>query len=122
MTFRIYNAETNKAINLNEFDALFCQFIGEEEDPIRYGCWYMLLEGVLLAYGDIADNCEDSRLFKSLIKDYRILNLHQAAQALLIWIGRTLSTEKTFDGLSYFKDTFDFFQHYQDKYYISFCF
>lgn len=45
----------------------------------------MLLESILNMYGDIADNCKGSYLYKSLnIKDSRTLSLHQAAKVLIM--------------------------------------
>lgn len=121
MTFKIYNTETNKLISLKEFDSLFYQFTGEKENPYIWGTWFTLLEGILHTYGNIADYGKDSNLY-NIVKDSRILDLHQAAQMLLIWCGRTLSKSDKFDDINYIKNTLDFFQHYQDKYYIEFHF
>lgn len=123
MRFQIFNSETNQPIVLNDFDALFCKFAGQEYDTERYGRWYPMLEPVLNTYGDMADNCKDSFLYESLdIKDSRILSLHQAAKVLIIWYGRTFLENDTFENMTYIKDVVNFFQHYNNQYYITFRF
>lgn len=123
MKFQIFNSETNQPIVLNDFDVLFCQFTGQEYDTERYGRWYHMLEPVLNTYGDIADNCKDSFLYKSLdIKDSRTLSLHQAAKVLIMWYGRTFLENDTFENMNYIKDVVNFFQHYNNKYILYFTY
>lgn len=123
MTFQIFDSETNNPIFLQDFDSLYWMFLNKKEDPNNYGRWFMLLEAILNMYGDIADNCKDSYLYKSLkIKDSRTLSLHQAAQVLIMWYGRTFLKGDTFEGIEYIKDVVNFFQHYDNQYYIEFSF
>lgn len=121
MTFQIFNSETNNPIFLQDFDSLYWKFLDKEKDS--NGRWFMLLEAILNMYGDIADNCKDSYLYKSLdIKDSRTLSLHQAAKVLIMWYGRTFLEKDTFEGIEYIKDVVNFFQHYGNQYYIKFSF
>lgn len=83
MKFQIFDSDN--LIFLQDFDSLYWKFLDKEENPNRYGRWFMFLEAILNMYGDIADNCKDSYLYKSLdIKDSRTLSLHQTAKVLIM--------------------------------------
>ena len=47
MKFQIINKKTNKAVNLNAFDKIYCQFTGEQVDELVYNNWYSAINGAI---------------------------------------------------------------------------
>lgn len=127
MIFQIISRETNKAITLNEFDTLYCNFAGVKVDGQDYAMWFYWLEGVFNTFGDLADNAFNSYFTKSRLgieKGSRQVTLHQAAQLMLVNLSSLLFKDDRLTD-SYFKSVqpiVNFYQEFDNKFYFEFNF
>ena len=127
MTFQIIDKDTNKAINLSDFDEAYCSFNGIEVNKTFYAYWFYALEGAFCTYGDLADNSDNNlRLRRDLVKDSRILSMHQAIQMLTIYAAKTFYSNEDYKDweqpLEWLKPIVKFFLSVKDKYQFEFSF
>lgn len=86
MTFQIISTKTKEAIDLAEFDDMYCHFYHTVGHPTEYAQWFHWMERAFLAFADIADYGQNTNLYRRVVKgkDSRILTMSQAVQSLLI--------------------------------------
>lgn len=122
-TFQIIDKTTNKAISLNDFDAIYCNEVGEELKPRQYGEWFNMTEIILNIYGDIADYCEKSSLRREIVSESRKIPFHTAAQCLLIWQAKMWYASEVFlDIQNSYISRYAKFLHNHQEYYFEFSF
>ena len=85
MKFQIIDKKTNKAVNLNAFDKIYCQFTGEQVDELVYNNWYSAINGAIEIYLDLSEHSEDElRLYRRIVDQPRTMSMHQLVQCMTI--------------------------------------
>lgn len=85
MKFQIINKKTNKAVNLNAFDKIYCQFTGEQVDELVYNNWYSAINGAIEIYLDLSEHSdEELRLYRRIVDQPRTMSMHQLTQCMTI--------------------------------------
>lgn len=125
MKYQIINKKTNKAVNLNALDKIYCQFTGEQVDELIYNNWYSAINGAIEIYADLSEHAdEELRLYRRIVDQPRTMSMHQLVQCMTIAAAQYFYENEGYNDWKEYVDIIDpvakLFLSLENKYFIKF--